>query len=217
MIEGGLVPVFHHRDLDVCKEVLAACYRGGVRILEFTNRGEHAHETFAGLSRYAERELPEMVLGVGTVPDAGTASLYLQSGANFVVSPYLKEDVAVVCNRRKVLWTPGCGTLTEINRAEELGAEIVKLFPGSVLGPDFVKAVKGPCPWTRIMPTGGVTAERENLEAWFRAGAACVGMGSKLITKAFLEDKNFTGLEKHVRNTLDLIREIREEMEGGGG
>ena len=150
-----------------------------------------------------------MILGVGSVTDAGTASLYMQLGANFVVTPVLREDIAVVCNRRKLLWSPGCGSLTEIARAEELGAEIIKVFPGSQLGPGFVKAIKGPCPWTSIMPTGGVSASKENLEGWFNAGVTCVGMGSKLVTKEFLSNKDFSGLEKHVSSTLELINSIR--------
>ena len=209
MEETGLVPLFYHKNLDTCKQVLTACYKGGARILEFTNRGDFAHEVFGELNKFAEKELPEMILGVGSVTDAGTASLYMQLGANFVVTPVLREDIGIVCNRRKVLWSPGCGSLSEIAKAEELGAEIVKLFPGSQLGPGFVKAIKAPCPWTSIMPTGGVTAEKENLEGWFKAGVTCVGMGSQLVTKEFLSSKDFDGLEKHVRNTLKLINSIR--------
>lgn len=209
MESTGLVPLFYHSNLDLCKKVLKACYKGGARLLEFTNRGDYAHEVFGELNRFAERELPEMILGVGSVTDGGTASLYLQLGANFVVTPVLREDIAIVCNRRKVLWSPGCGSLTEIARAEELGAEIIKVFPGSHLGPEFVRAVKGPCPWTSIMPTGGVSATKENLSAWFDAGATCVGMGSKLITKEFLTQEKFDDLEEHISNTLDLIRKIR--------
>ncbi|GAA5520289.1 bifunctional 4-hydroxy-2-oxoglutarate aldolase/2-dehydro-3-deoxy-phosphogluconate aldolase [Aliifodinibius salicampi] len=209
MESSGLVPLFYHNDIEVSKKVLRACYKGGARLLEFTNRGDFAHEVFGELNKFAAKELPEMILGVGSVADAGTASLYIQLGANFIVSPMLKEDVGKTCNRRKVLWSPGCGTLSEINYAEELGAEIVKIFPGSQLGPGFIKAVKGPCPWTSIMPTGGVTAEEENLRSWFEAGATCVGMGSKLVTKEFLNSKDFEGLEEHVRNTLALIKEIR--------
>lgn len=211
MESSGLVPLFYHNDIEVSKKVLRACYKGGARLLEFTNRGDFAHEVFAELNKFAAKELPEMILGVGSVADAGTASLYIQLGANFIVSPMLKEDVGKTCNRRKILWSPGCGTLSEISHAEELGAEIVKIFPGSQLGPGFVKAVKGPCPWTSIMPTGGVTAEEKNLRNWFEAGATCVGMGSKLITKEFLNNKNFEGLEEHVRNTLALIKEIRSK------
>lgn len=209
MEETGLVPLFYHKDIETCKEVLTACYKGGARILEFTNRGDYAHEVFGELNKFAEKELPEMILGVGSVTDAGTASLYMQLGANFVVTPVYREDIAIVCNRKKVLWSPGCGSLTEIATAEEMGAEIIKVFPGSQLGPGFVKAIKGPCPWTSIMPTGGVSAQRENLEGWFNAGVTCVGMGSKLVTKEFLNNKDFEGLEKHVRNTLELIKEIR--------
>jgi 2-dehydro-3-deoxyphosphogluconate aldolase/(4S)-4-hydroxy-2-oxoglutarate aldolase len=209
MEETGLVPLFYHNDIETSKKVLQACYNGGARLLEFTNRGDFAHEVFAELNKFALSELPGMILGVGSIQDAGTASLYLQLGANFIVTPQLREDVGRVCNRRKVLWSPGCGTLSEIAQAEELGAEIVKIFPGSQLGPGFVKAVKGPCPWTSIMPTGGVTAEENNLRSWFEAGATCVGMGSKLITKDFLNNKNFEGLEEHVRNTLALIKEIK--------
>jgi len=209
MEETGLVPLFYHTDIEISKAVLTACYKGGARILEFTNRGDYAHEIFGKLNKHAERELPEMILGVGSVTDAGTASLYMQLGANFVVTPVLREDIAKVCNRRKLLWSPGCGSLTEIARAEELGAEIIKVFPGSQLGPGFVKAIKAPCPWTSIMPTGGVSASEENLKGWFDAGVTCVGMGSKLVTKEFLKNKDFVGLEKHVKNTLNLIQSIR--------
>lgn len=209
MQETGLVPLFYHKDIETCKEVLRACYNGGARILEFTNRGDFAHEVFGELNKFAEQELPEMILGVGSVTDAGTASLYMQLGANFVVTPVYREDIAIVCNRRKVLWSPGCGSLTEVATAEEMGAEIIKVFPGSQLGPGFVKAIKAPCPWTSIMPTGGVSAERDNLKAWFDSGVTCVGMGSKLVTKEFLSQKDYKGLEKHVKNTLQLIKELR--------
>ena len=150
-----------------------------------------------------------MILGVGSVTDAASASLYMGLGANFVVTPVLREDIAVVCNRRKVLWSPGCASLTEISKAEELGAEIVKLFPGSVLGPSFVKAVKGPCPWTSLMPTGGVSTDPDNLKAWFDAGVTCVGMGSQLITKEDLKGKNFEAIEKRVHTCLATINQIR--------
>jgi 2-dehydro-3-deoxyphosphogluconate aldolase/(4S)-4-hydroxy-2-oxoglutarate aldolase len=210
MHEQGMVPLFYHADVELGKEVLAACYRGGARLMEFTNRGDFAHEVFAELNKYALNELPGMMLGAGSVADAGTASLYIQSGANFIVSPSLREDVALTCNRRKTLYVPGCGSLTEIGRAEELGCEIVKLFPGEVYGPKFIKAVRGPQPWTSIMPTGGVTASRENLQAWFEAGAACVGMGSQLISGEILKNREFEGLEKKVRETLALIKQIRQ-------
>lgn len=212
MAETGLVPLFYHRDAELCKKVLKACYDGGARILEFTNRGDFAHEVFQELNKYALKELPGMMLGVGSVTDAGTASLYLQLGANFVVTPVLREDIAVVCNRRKVLWSPGCGSLTEIAKAEELGAEIVKVFPGSTLGPGFVKAIKGPCPWTSIMPTGGVSPAPDNLKSWFDAGVTCVGMGSKLITKSVLKSGDFDQLTADVKATLDTIQEVKPKQ-----
>ena len=209
MASVGLVPVFYHNDIDVAKQVLTASYNGGARLLEFTNRGDFAHEVFGELNKFANRELPEMILGVGTITDAHTASLYIQLGANFVVTPMLREDVGLICNRRKILWSPGCGTLTEIARAEELGAEIVKLFPAGELGPDFIKAVKGPSPWTSIMPTGGVTTAEEDLKKWFDAGAYCVGLGSKLIKKEFLRNSDFDALEDHVRSTINTIKKVR--------
>jgi 2-dehydro-3-deoxyphosphogluconate aldolase/(4S)-4-hydroxy-2-oxoglutarate aldolase len=209
MGEQGMVPLFYHADVELGKAVLHACYKGGARLLEFTNRGDYAHEVFGILNKFCEEELPEMIMGVGSVTDAGTAALYMQLGANFVVTPVLREDIAIVCNRRKVLWSPGCGTLTEICRAEELGCEIVKLFPGGTYGPAFVKAIKGPQPWTSIMPTGGVAPTEENLKAWFDAGVTCVGMGSKMISKDILQNKTFDVLEKRVADALDLINQIR--------
>jgi len=209
MKETGLIPLFYHQDIEVAKNVLTACYRGGARLLEFTNRGDFAHEVFGELNKYAKEKMPEMILGVGSVVDGGTASQYMQLGANFVVSPVLREDIALVCNRRKVLWSPGCMSLTEIAKAEELGAEIVKIFPGGQLGPAFVKAIKGPCPWTSIMPTGGVAPTEENLSSWFEAGVTCVGIGSKLISKDLIAQNDFDALEDKVSFTLDLIKKIR--------
>ncbi len=212
MAEQGMVPLFYHPDIELGKAVLKACYDGGARLLEFTNRGDYAHEVFAALNKYCASELPEMILGVGSVTDAGAASLYLQLGANFVVTPVLREDIAIVCNRKKVLWSPGCGSLSEICRAEELGCEVVKLFPGGIYGPGFVKAIKGPQPWTSIMPTGGVSPTEENLRAWLDAGVTCVGMGSKLISSAILAEGRFDQLENHVRDTLQLIQKLKKEL-----
>ena len=209
MDETGLVPLFYHDDIEVSKKVLKACYDGGARLLEFTSRGDFAYEIFAELTKYAIAELPEMIMGVGSVTDAGAASLYMQLGANFIVTPVLREDIATVCNRRKVLWSPGCGSLTEIARAEELGCEIVKLFPGGIYGPDFVKAIKGPCQWTSIMPTGGVSPTRENLEAWFNAGVTCVGMGSKLIKKDSDGNFNLSDITAKVRLSIDIIKDLK--------
>lgn len=210
MQNSGLIPLFYHSDPELSIQVLKACYNGGARLMEFTNRGDFAHEVFSRLVKYSSKELPGMIIGVGSVTDASTAGLYMQLGANFVVTPVLREDVGLICNRRKVLWAPGCGSLSEISRAEELGAEIIKVFPGGQLGPSFVKAIKGPCPWTSIMPTGGVTATEENLRAWFDSGVSCVGMGSKLIKKTFLDNQDYPGLEKHVRHVLETIESIRK-------
>ena len=209
MQKTGLVPLFYHPDPGLGKDVIKACYSGGARLLEFTNRGDGAHEVFRALVGYARNELPELAMGVGSVTDAGTASLYMQLGADFVVTPVLRRDIAVVCNRRKVLWSPGCGSLAEIAEAEELGCEVVKLFPGGTFGPGFIKDIKGPQPWTSIMPTGGVSPTEENLGAWFNAGAVCVGMGSKLITKEIMQNRDFLGLETRVRDTLDIIASLK--------
>ncbi len=209
MEEQGLVPLFFHSDIEICKKVVKAVYDGGSRLLEFTNRGVFAHEIFSELSKYVRKELPEMALGVGSVTDAATASLYMQCGASFIVTPCMREDIAVVCNRRKVMFAPGCGSLTEIGKAEELGCEVVKLFPGSVYGPKFIKSIKGPQPWTKIMPTGGVSPTEENLKSWFDAGAVCVGMGSKLISKELVKNEQFVELSELTKKTLALISDLR--------
>ena len=213
MKESGMVPLYYSPDVEKCKKVVKACYDGGSRAFEFTNRGDFAHEVFAELSKYVKKELPGMAIGVGSVIDAGTTSLYIQLGADFIVSPLMNPDMAKVCNRRKVLWSPGCGSVSEIGQAEELGCELIKIFPGSqVGGPAFVKAVKGPCPWTDIMPSGGVTPEYDNLKAWFSAGATCVGMGSQLMKKEYIEGDDFDGLAQKVKETISLIEKIRSEI-----
>jgi 2-dehydro-3-deoxyphosphogluconate aldolase/(4S)-4-hydroxy-2-oxoglutarate aldolase len=210
MQDTGMVPVFYHADIAVARDVAAACAAGGCNLLEFTNRGDHAWEVFNELEKFCAREIPQMILGVGSVVDPGTASLYINNGANFVVGPLLNPDVARACNRRKIPYSPGCGSASEISAAEELGVEIVKIFPGKeVGGPGFVKAVKGPCPWVSIMPTGGVDPSEASLKAWFEAGVACVGMGSNLITKELLKAKDYAGLAAKVSETLALIRQIR--------
>ena len=209
MRESGAIPLYYNPDIEVMKEVISACYRGGMKIFEFTNRGDLAHELFADLIKWSKKELPDLMLGVGTVVDAGTSSLYIQLGAKFIVSPLLNEEMARVCNRRKVLWMPGCATASEIGRAEELGAEVVKLFPGpTVGGAKFLKAYLGPCPWSNIMPSGGVSPTRENLSEWFNAGAFCVGMGSQLISREIISNKDYKKLEETSRFTMDIISEL---------
>jgi 2-keto-3-deoxy-6-phosphogluconate aldolase len=211
MMETGLIPIFNHSDISICKKIVNACYSGGVRVIEYTNRGDFAHEIFTELNKFVIKELPDMILGIGTVVDGATASLFIQSGANFVVSPYLKEDMAVVCNRRKILWIPGCGSLTEISKAEELGAEIIKIFPAiQVGGPKFVSNIKGPCPWTSIMPAGGVEPEEKNLKEWFESGVTCVGMGSQLITKDILEKENYDQLTAKCKFSLECIKKYKK-------
>lgn len=206
--EQRLVPLFYHPDAETGKEILKAVYEGGARIMEFTNRGDFAHEVFRELNQYALKNLPEMVLGIGSVNDAPTAALYMQLGANFIVGASYREDIARICNRRKIAYLPGCGSLTEIGNAEEMGCEIVKLFPGSLYGPGFVKAIKGPSPWTRIMPTGGVSTDRDNLKNWFEAGVSAVGMGSKMISKDLVAAKDWDTLKTRVRETLDYINTL---------
>lgn len=210
MKETGMIPLFFHSDIELSKNVLKACYDGGARLMEFTARGDFAHEVFGALTKYAIKELPGMIMGVGSVTDAAAASLYMALGANFVVTPVLREDIAIVCNRRKVLWSPGCGSVTEIARAEELGCEIVKLFPGDLYGPNFVKGVIGPQPWTSIMPTGGVSPTEDNLKGWFDAGVTCVGMGSQLISKDIIANRDYAKLEQDVKNAMAIIKSIRK-------
>lgn len=211
VVETGAVPLFYHKDPEIVKQAAKACYKGGARVFEFTNRGDFAHEVFAEVNKWCAKECPDLILGVGSVIDPGTASLYIQLGANFIVSPNLNPDIAKVCNRRKIPWMPGCGTLSEINLAEELGVEIVKIFPGKeVGGPSFVKAVKGPCPWTSIMPSGGVSPEKENLEAWFKAGATCVGLGSQLFPKDIIAEGKFNFIEEKMREVISMIKELKK-------
>lgn len=203
-----LVPVFYHADATVCAGALAACYRAGIRAFEFTNRGDFAHERFADLSRLCAREFPDMALGAGTILDAPTAALYLQLGANFIVGPTFSDEVARVCNRRKVAYMPGCATLTEVTTALEWGVEIVKVFPGDVLGPGFVKSMLGPLPFVSAMVTGGVEPNRDSLQKWFGAGVLAVGMGSQLFPKDVLQNHAFDQIEATVRDLVRIIAEI---------
>ena len=211
MQETGIVPVFYHKDIEVCKKVVKACYDGGVRLFEFTNRGDFATLVFAALNKWAIDECPEMIMGVGSVVDEGTAAMYIALGANFIVAPLVDEATARVCNKRKIAWSPGCGSVTEIGRAHELGAEVVKIFPGSqVGGPGFVKAVKGPMPWASIMPTGGVSPDEENLKQWFDAGVTCVGMGSQLFPKEVLVQENYKYITAKCSEVVNIIQKLKK-------
>ena len=209
ILETGMVPVFYHADAEVAEQVVKACYDGGARAFEFTNRGDFAHEIFAECVKYAATECPEMAMGVGSVVDAPTAALYIQLGACFVVGPLLNPDVALVCNRRQIPYCPGCGTVSEIGRAHELGCELCKVFPGEVYGPSFVKSVLAPCPWTKLMVTGGVAPTEENLTGWFRAGVNCVGMGSKMFPKERVQARDWAYITNSCRESLDCIRRLR--------
>lgn len=212
MTETGIVPVFYHSDLETSKQVLKACYAGGIRAFEFTNRGDFAHEIFGELNKWAAKECPDMILGIGSVVDAGTASLFLQLGANFVVGPLLNPDIFKVCNRRQVAYIPGCGSVSEIGYAQELGAEVVKVFPaGNVGGPSFVKNVKAPMPWSNIMVTGGVEPTEENLTKWIAAGVACVGMGSNLFPKEMIAAKDWESITQLCKMSLDIISKARNK------
>ena len=209
MKETGMVPVFYNSDVETSKQVLRACYEGGVRAFEFTNRGDFAQEVFKELVKYANRELPDMILGIGSVVDPGTAALYLQLGANFVVGPVYNPAVVPVCNRRLVPYCPGCATPSEVSAAQEAGCDVCKVFPGDVLGPAFVKDLRGPMPWSQIMVTGGVKPERGNLEAWFKAGVICVGMGSNLFPKDVLAAREWSKITELCQTTLQIIQEVR--------
>jgi len=210
MVDIGLIPVFYNKDIEIVKNVVRACSKGGARVIEFTNRGDFAAEVFADLEKFCRDEHPHIITGVGSVIDPVSAGLYMGNGANFIVGPVLNPDIARICNRRKIAYSPGCGSASEISHAEELGCEIIKVFPGGqVGGPAFVKAVRGPCPWTSIMPTGGVDITEESLTAWFEAGVACVGIGSKLITKDLVAKGDWDGIQENVRKTLEIIRKLK--------
>lgn len=210
MKKVGMIPVFYDSNVETAKDVIRACVKGGARVIEFTNRGDFAHEVFAELEKFVRKELPEAILGIGSIVDPYSAILFIQSGANFIVGPTFNPEVAKICNRRGIPYSPGCGSATEVSDALEMGVEIVKVFPGKeVGGPGFVKSVKGPIPWVSIMPTGGVSPTRESLTEWFKAGVSCVGIGSNLITKEILQNKDYKALEEKVKEVLNIISEVR--------
>lgn len=213
MMDQSVIPVFYHPDLELCTEVIQACANGGAKCVEFTNRGDFAAQVFLDVTRHFAKADPSVIMGVGSIVDAPTAGIFIANGAKFVVGPLLNAEVAKVCNRRGIPYSPGCGSATEIGDAQELGCEIIKVFPGSsVGGPDFVKSVMGPMPWTRIMPTGGVDPTEESLRKWFGAGIVACGIGSNLITKKLLDARDFKGIEESVRKAVALVRAIKTEI-----
>ena len=206
----GAVPVYHAPGVEDAVAIARACVGGGMRVVEFTNRGDHAHEVFSALHKAIASELPEAILGAGTVLDPATAALYVNSGARLIVGPNTNAEIARLCNRRKVAYIPGCGTASEISYAEELGCEIVKLFPAQASGgPGFVKDLLGPMPWSSIMPTGGIGVERDTLREWYEAGVVAVGLGSSLITRDIVTRRAWDELERRCRDVVTAIREIR--------
>ena len=209
--ETGMVPVFYHKDAEVAKKVIKACYEGGVRAFEFTNRGDFAHEVFAECVKYAAKECPELALGIGSVVDASTAALYIQLGACFVVGPLFNPDIVAVCNRRLVPYCPGCGTVSEIGKAQEMGCDLCKVFPGDVYGPAFVKGLMAPCPWSKIMVTGGVSPTEENIAGWVKAGVYCVGMGSKLFPNDRVQAEDWQYVTDKCREALGYVAAARSK------
>jgi 2-dehydro-3-deoxyphosphogluconate aldolase/(4S)-4-hydroxy-2-oxoglutarate aldolase len=211
MVQSGLVPVFYHQDLEVAKSIAKAVAGGGAKVLEFTNRGEFAYTVFSELVQWCRKEIPELILGAGSILDPGTAALYVNNGADFIVGPVLNAEVARVCNRRKIAYMPGCGSASEISQAEECGVEICKVFPGAeVGGPGFIKNILAPMPWSLIMPTGGVERTRASIDKWFKAGVACVGMGSNLIAKELVAAGDFETISKYMAEVLQWIKEVRK-------
>ena len=207
--ETGIVPVFYNGNLEISKNVLKACYEGGIRAFEFANRGDFAQEVFGELVKYANKELPGMIVGIGSVVDPGTAALYIQLGANFVVGPLFNPAIAPICNRRNIPYAPGCGSVSEVGAAQEAGCDLCKVFPGDVLGPAFVKGLRAPMPWSKLMVTGGVKPTRENLEGWFKAGVYCVGMGSNLFPKDVIAAGEWSKISDLCRDALAIVKEVR--------
>lgn len=208
-IKSGLIPVFYHHDADSSKTVINACYNGGIRVFEYVNRGDAAVVNFPVLKDHVRKYCPGMILGVGSVLNRQQAEKFIQLGADFIVSPILSKEIALACIDHNIYWIPGCATPTEIAKAKALGADIIKVFPGNVLGPGFIKSVLGPMPGLKLMPTGGVEPTRENLKAWFDAGAVCVGMGSNLFTSELIN--NPLKLTDKIKQAYDIVNEIKQQ------
>jgi 2-dehydro-3-deoxyphosphogluconate aldolase/(4S)-4-hydroxy-2-oxoglutarate aldolase len=212
ILDIGVVPLFYHGEFETAVELVNACARGGAKAIEFTNRGELAYPIFAELIRHFAKAVPTVVLGIGSILDAPTAALYIAAGANFVVGPSFNPEIARLCNRRKSLYMPGCATETEISTAEEFGAEICKIFPGETVGgPAFVKAVMAPCPWHRLLPTGGVDASDASIREWVKAGAAAVGLGSKLVSAQAVNEKDYDGIAAKTAQCIGWVKAARAE------
>ncbi|MFH1523762.1 MAG: bifunctional 4-hydroxy-2-oxoglutarate aldolase/2-dehydro-3-deoxy-phosphogluconate aldolase [Chloroflexota bacterium] len=211
ILEIGVVPLFYHGEFETAVELVNTCARGGAQVVEFTNRGEMAYPVFVELVKHFAKVNPAVILGVGSIIDAPTAAHYLASGANYIVGPSLNPEISRLCNRRKILYLPGCATESEISAAEELGAEICKLFPGNTLGPGFVRAVMAPCPWHRLLPTGGVDATEASIGEWIKAGAAAVGLGSKLISAQAVKDKDYDDVAAKTTQCIAWVKAARSE------
>ncbi len=209
MKSTGLVPLFTHDNADDALQVLQAAYAGGVRVFEFTNRRTNSFEVFSQLVRQRSK-YPDLMLGIGTIMDGPTTQKFIDAGADFIISPIMKLEMAEVCKKNNKHWIPGCATLTEIVTAKENGAEIIKIFPGSVLGPGFVSSILPVVPDLQLMITGGVEPTEQNLTTWFRSGAMCVGLGSQLFTKDILEKKDWSRLTEKVSNALHIIQQVRK-------
>ncbi len=210
LLKAGMIPVFYKEEVVLSIEVLQACYDGGIKAFEFTNRGANALIVFQSLRKYIDENKLDILLGAGTILNVDMANDFVNAGADFLVSPILSEEIAIYANEKEVYWIPGCATLTEIATAEKLGAEIIKVFPGSVLGPDFISAVRGPMPWLKLMPTGGVELNEGNLAAWYKSGVVCVGIGSQLITNEILVEKDFESLQRTVKSTIEIIKKHKK-------
>lgn len=207
--EIGLLPTFYEGNVETAKKIVAACAEGGAKVVEFTNRGALAYQVFSELIKWRDKEFPDVILGIGTIIEPLAASLFINCGANFVVGPMFNPEVAKTCNRYKVVYVPGCSTPSEISRAEEMGADIIKIFPADVLGPQFIKDILGPCPWSRLMPSGGVEATKESISSWIRAGAVAVNMGSNLIVKDFVKVGDFEAIKNRVEKCIRWVHEAR--------
>jgi 2-dehydro-3-deoxyphosphogluconate aldolase/(4S)-4-hydroxy-2-oxoglutarate aldolase len=207
----GLLPPFNHTDEKVAIKILDAIYAGGLRIIEFTNRSENALAVFKSLVKHTEKNLPGLVLGIGTIMNAKQAKQFYKAGAQFIVAPILTKEVGDYCVRNEILWIPGAATPTEIVQATEWGSDLVKIFPAETLGPSFVKALRGPCPWVKVMPSGGVTLDEENIRQWFTSGVVCIAIGSLLFSKEIMQDGNFELLTQRIEWLLSTIKNVRNK------